>query len=282
MVLKHNNNNLLQSQSTVCRFHFTVVMFKINDLYGAISPILTLTAIMGISTIQIIKTKNNDWENNKQQQLLEISTKLKLLTFIYLTIFTYVIYLSIIVYKNDKIISLNNYSLIGVSSIGLIFQLIVQILCAYLIYLSAFHNEKIQTTIERIVQIDRILIDDLLNNNNYLYWQHFRYEIIVIIIGLFTISSSTILHYIAMKLNEQNRLFVRIEYDFYIVLMWPNYLVYTIQTQFTLLVRLLYERFTLINNQLIKSIHNNNNRLSNKSMVNRQNQNNRITAASGK
>ncbi|XP_063919191.1 putative gustatory receptor 28b [Zophobas morio] len=204
----------------------------IRDIYDAVFPILFTTACFGLSSI-LTTTQNNI-------RKLKIFNILRILNIIYISLFTYLIYRAVSDFKTQQLHS--SYAS-GVSKIGIIFQLLAQILLIYVIYtVNISKSVNVLSSIEDIKKIDAVFQDlgETINYNT-----HFMYEVVVILVGCGAILGRAVITHLYMSKSVFST-----NGTPHLILSYPSFVSYIIQNNFVLLVKLLHERFNLINKLL--------------------------------
>ncbi|XP_044265411.1 putative gustatory receptor 28b [Tribolium madens] len=203
-----------------------------QDIYDAVYPILLTTGSFGLSAV-FIETKNNT-------RKLAVFNLLKILNIVYLSLFSALLY---VVLTNLQHTQLHlNYNA-GVTKIGIIFQILANIMVTYVIYLINISNShKILTCIESIKKAD-MKFRDL--GEKIIYRKHFLYEICMIFVGFLAILGRSIVTLIYMGRN----IFLTTD-ETHFALFFPLFVSYLVQINFVLLITLVHERFALINRLL--------------------------------
>ncbi|EFA07632.1 putative gustatory receptor 28b [Tribolium castaneum] len=203
-----------------------------QDIYDAVYPLLLTTASFGLSAI-FVETKNNT-------RKLAVFNLLKILNIIYLSLFSALLYVAFTSLKNTHLhVNYNS----GVTKIGIIFQILANIMATYVIYfinISKSHN--ILTCIENIKKAD-LMFRDL--GEKIIYRKHFLYEVCMILFGVLAILGRSIVTHIYMGRN----IFLT-ENETHFALFFPLFVSYLVQINFVLLITLVHERFALINRLL--------------------------------
>lgn len=204
----------------------------IQDIYDAVYPILITTASFGLSAI-FIETKNNT-------RKLAIFNILKILNIIYISVFSVILFIVISALRNRRLhVNYNS----GVTKIGIIFQILANIIVNYVIYfVNISKGYKILTCIEEIKKIDTMFKD---LGVKIIYRKHFFYEIWMILIGFIMILARSILTHLYMGKNIFSK-----KDETHFALFFPLFVSYLVQINFTLLITFVHERFSLINRLL--------------------------------
>lgn len=202
-----------------------------NNMYNSITPIIKVSSIFGLLSINIV--------NHDEKPSVQFSKLYILLPATYMSITTLLIYeviLSVPTLKRSK------YG-IGILYIGILFISIGNILALYTIYfMNTLASAFIAKLINKISKADE-LMKVMVNKINYR--SHFKYEIYMISSNLVIVLAQIILHY--LNLNSQQKL---LNEKMLFLFALPVITRMILEFQYSLFVKILHERFVILNNEL--------------------------------
>lgn len=196
-----------------------------------IAPIQKISAVFGLLLTRVVK------ENGKLT--IQFSKLHILLPATYLVITTLLLYDLIL---TSPAVAKSKYG-VGVMYIGMLFIFIGNITALYTItFTNAVVSAAIADVIDKISRIDELM---KIMINKIDYKSHFKYEICMISSGLVIVLAEIILHFITFN-AEQKLLNERLLFLF----AFPVIIRIILEFQYVIFIKLLHERFALVNREL--------------------------------
>ncbi|KAF5292298.1 hypothetical protein FQA39_LY03332 [Lamprigera yunnana] len=211
-----------------------------NSLFNALNPMFFISSLFGTNPIYSSK--------NKGRYVLKSSNVFKLITVIYLGVYSTALTYGITNYENKMVVM---YFGNAISSIGLVLDAIGQILLIYTIYMLSFVIPKnIKNIIEKISTVDSIFMDIGYNSNyNKIFWQ----QILLYVTGFFSITFAMVFQFFVVS----NQSIIQLSSTNWFIYYFPLFVIFVMEFQFAILVYLIYERFRMLN-QILADMSKNN------------------------